>query len=102
MTTALDSLKLLAQTALLGEVPASLRFFRVWLQGNALVAKAVFDETATSEHIDCAHVAITEILAGLPSQTTLSETVVVDSQADWHDGPDGSLVYLRHGEMSAT
>ena len=102
MTAAPDSLKLLAQTALLGEIPSSLRCFRVWVEGSVLKARAIFDATATPEHIDCAHSAIAEILAGLPSQTALSETVVVDPAADWHDGPDGSLVYLRYGELSAT
>ena len=100
MTVVPDSLRLLAQTALLGEVPSSLRFFQVWLQDASLNVNAVFDATATPEHLECATAAVAEIVAGLPSTTTLLERVVVDSYADWHTGPAGSLVYLRHGELS--
>ena len=96
-----DSLRLSAQTALLGEVPPSMRFFQLWLENGALSVRVIFDATATAEHLECATSVIAEVLAGLPPEVSLDERVTIDERVDWRDGPNGSLVYLRHGELGA-
>jgi hypothetical protein len=89
-----------AQKALLGEVPPSLRFVVVSLDQDVLHFRAVFDHSTTDEHLECARVACTEILAACPGNTKLDESIEVDDGAKWPKSI--SLVYLRHGELSDT
>ena len=87
------------QIALLGEVPPTLRFVAAHLDGNTLVFRAVFDESASEEHLECARVVCTEVLASCPSETKLIERIEKSASVSWRDERD-CLLYLRYGELS--
>lgn len=100
MDAAQQSVALAAQRALIGEVPASLRFVEVRLDQKILWFRAVFDSSATDDHLECASAACAEIIAACPPDTELEESIEVDSAAPWPRSE--YLVFLRHGELSDT
>jgi hypothetical protein len=100
LDAAQQSVALAAQIALLGEVPASLRFVEVKLDQGTLWFRAVFDSSATDDHLECASVVCAEIIAACPSDTVLEESIEIDSAVPWPRSE--YLVFLRHGELSDT
>jgi hypothetical protein len=90
------------QIAMLGEVPATLRFLYVSLADNELTFHAVFTDDATEEHLESASCVLTEILASCPMNTELDETIEKDSKRTWRIGSGENLMYLRYGELSNT
>lgn len=92
----------IVQKAMLGEVPATLRFLYVHLSSNTLYYRAVFTDDATDEHLECASVVLTEILASCPASTQLEESIERNSSMHWKVGSGENLLFLRHGELSDT
>ncbi|WP_448933925.1 hypothetical protein [Hydrogenophaga sp.] len=90
------------QIALLGEVPATLRFVYAHLRDNTLHFRAVFADEATDDHLACATTACSEVLAHCDRDTQLDEIVVRDSAAPWKVGDGENLWFLRYGELGAT
>ena len=95
-----DDLARAVQIALIGEVPPSLRFIDAKLESGVLSFRAVFDKSATEDHLECARVVCTEVLAKCPDGTKLEETIEVDNTTPWPRSE--SLQYLRYGELSDT
>lgn len=92
----------IVQVALLGEVPPSLRFLYVYLQNGTLNFRAVFDSTATDEHLESASRVCTEVVAACPWDTKLNEEIKIDDVAPWKIGNGENLMFLRYGEFSDT
>ncbi|WP_193219756.1 hypothetical protein [Desulfoluna spongiiphila] len=90
------------QTALLGEVPPTLRFLYAYFVGNTLHYHAVFTNDATDEHLECASVVLTEVLAACPPGIELNETIEKNDIIPWCQGDGSNLWYLRYGELKAT
>lgn len=87
------------QIALIGEVPPTLRFVAAHLDGETLVFRAVFDPSASEDHLECARVVCTEVLASCRANVKLLERIEVDAVAPWQDERE-HLLYLRYGELS--
>lgn len=90
------------QKALIGEVPPTLRFLYAKIENNVLHYHAVFTEDATDEHLECASVALTEILADCDSSIELNEKIERNGSLPWRQGNGNNLYFLRHGELSDT
>jgi hypothetical protein len=90
------------QLALLGEVPPSLRFVYAHLDSDTLHFHAVFSEGATDDEIECAHVALSEVLASCPFGTKVNERIEKNSSLPWKINGGKNLMFLRHGELSAS
>jgi hypothetical protein len=90
------------QKALLGEVPATLRFLYAHISSGTLHYRAVFTDEATDDHLECASVALTEVLADCPSEIQLKEVIERNSTVHWRVGSGENLLFLRHGELSDT
>ena len=90
------------QIAMLGEVPPSLRFLYVYLQDCVLIFHAVFDSTATDDHLESARCVCTEVLADCPWDTKLNEQIIVSDSIPWKRGNGEHLMFLRYGELSDT
>ncbi|ACA88101.1 hypothetical protein [Shewanella woodyi] len=88
------------QKALLGEVPATLRFLYAHISSGTLHYRAVFTDDATDEHLECASVVLTELLADCPSNIQLEESIERNSSIHWRIGSGEHLLFLRHGELS--
>ncbi|MGR2739664.1 hypothetical protein ACUY1T_14535 [Billgrantia sp. Q4P2] len=76
-------LALSIQRALLGEVPPTLRFLYAHIDNGTLHYRAVFTDDAIDDHLECASVALTEIIADLPSDIQLEERIERDSSVPW-------------------
>jgi len=87
------------QIALLGEVPPTLRFLYVSYTEKVLRFEAVFTDDASDEHLECASVACTEILASVAIDTELIEIIERDNLRAWKIGNGDNLMYLRYGEL---
>ena len=96
------NLALSIQKALIGEVPSTLRFLYAKIESNTLHYHAVFTDEATDEHLECASVALTEIIADCDASIQLNETIERNSEIPWRQGTGENLYFLRHGELSDT
>jgi len=90
------------QRALLGEVPPTLRFLYAKLEDNTLHYHAVFTDDATDNHLECASVALTEVLADCDASIQLNEKIERNSSMPWKQGTGENLYFLRYGELSGT
>ena len=97
-----NELALSVQRALLGEVPSTLRFLYARIENEVLYYHAVFTDDATDEHLECASVALTEIIAGLSPNIQLEENIERNSLSPWRVGSGENLLFLRHGELKST
>ena len=95
-------LALSIQRALIGEVPPTLRFLYARIEGTTLHYHAVFTDDATDEHLECASVVLTEIIADCDTNIHLDEKIERNSTAPWRQGAGENLYFLRHGELSDT
>ena len=96
------NLALSIQRALIGEVPPTLRFIYSKIEDNTLHYHAVFTDDATDDHLECANVALTEIIADYDASIKLNETIERNSTMPWKQGAGEHLYYLRYGELSGT
>ncbi len=87
------------QIALLGQVPPSLRFLYASHEDNVLRFHAVFDESATEDHLESARCVCTEILASCIGDIKLEEIVEIDDKKHWKINDGKNLMYLRYGEL---
>jgi hypothetical protein len=71
--TAAVNLRLSAQRALWGAVPASLRAFSVEISGHIIHVRSVFDETWTEEHKELLSIAGSEIISDFHAPFTIEE-----------------------------
>lgn len=90
------------QRALLGEVPSTLRFVYAHIGGSTLYFHAVFTDDATEEHLECASVALTAVIADCSADIQLQEKIERNSNLSWRIGTGEHLLFLRHGEFSDT
>ena len=97
-----QSLALSIQRALIGEVPATLRFLYARIENNTLYYHAVFTDDATDDHLECASVALTEVIADCDANIQLDEIIERNSAMPWRQGAGENLYYLRYGELSDT
>jgi hypothetical protein len=88
------------QRALLGEVPATLRFVYAYFDGNVLHYHAVFTDDATDEEVECAHVALAEVISDCPPGIRVQERIERNSLLHWRIGTGENLLFLRYGELS--
>jgi hypothetical protein len=86
------------QIAMLGEVPPTLRFLYVDIEDRTLFFQAVFSVEASDEHLECASVIATEVIAACPSDTKLEEVIERNSQKPWRLERK-SPKFLRYGEL---
>ncbi len=93
-----EKLALSVQRALLGEVPPTLRFLYAYIEGNTLHYHAVFTEEATDEHLECANVALTEIIADYDDSIQLEEKIERCNTIHWRQRTGKNLYFLRYGE----
>ncbi len=94
-------LERIVQIALIGEVPPTLRFLYSYIKNDQIHYHAVFTDNASEEHLECANVVLTEILAHFPSMK-LKEKIECNSEIHWKQGSGENLLFLRHGELSET
>ena len=87
------------QVALLGEVPATLRFLYVSHEGNDLYFHAVFTDDATEDHIESANCVLTEVSAACPLNTKITDKIEKNSLLPWKINNGENLMYLRYGEL---
>lgn len=89
------ALRLSAQRALWGHVPACLRSASIQKDGNSILWRCVFDAGATEDDLVLARVAGTEILADFSSPADIGEEIVI---IPFPEEPTHleHLVYLRH------
>ena len=97
-----QNLALSIQRALIGEVPSTLRFLYARIENNTLYYHAVFTDDATDEHLECASVALTEVIADCDASIQLDEVIERNGKLPWRQGTGENLYYLRHGELSDT
>lgn len=97
-----NELALSVQRALLGEVPPTLRFLYAHIENDVLHYHAVFTDDATDEHLECASVALTEILSDLPPNIQLKENIERNGLSPWRIGTGEHLLFLRYGEFEGT
>ncbi|WP_068993915.1 hypothetical protein [Kangiella sediminilitoris] len=90
------------QKAMLGEVPATLRFLYAYMSSDTLHFRAVFTDDAPDDHLECASVVLAEVLACFSSEIKLHESIERDSYAHWKVGSGENLLFLRYGELSDT
>lgn len=90
------------QKALLGEVPPTLRFIYARIEEGVLHFHAVFTDDATDDHLECASVALTEVLADCEPTIQLKEKIERNSSLPWRQGTGENLYFLRYGELSGT
>jgi hypothetical protein len=90
------------QRALIGEVPATLRFVYAHVRDNTLYFRAVFTDDATEDHLECARAACTEVLADCAWGTRLEEVVERDGTVPWKVQGGENLWVLRYGELDDT
>lgn len=95
-------LALSVQRALIGEVPPTLRFLYAHIDYRTLHYRAVFTDDATDDHLECASVALTEIMADLPPEVQLEERIERNSSIPWRIGTGEHLLFLRYGEYDNT
>lgn len=88
------------QRALLGEVPPTLRFIYASFDQDVLHFHAVFTDNATDEEMECAHIALTEVISDCPPDIRVDENIERNSALYWRIGNGRHLLFLRHGEMS--
>lgn len=94
-----NDLAISIQRALIGEVPATLRFLYAHIEDGTFYYRAVFTDDATDEHLECASVALTEVLTSLPPDIQLEERIERNSSTPWKVGTGENLLFLRHGEL---
>ena len=92
-------IRIIAQTALLGEVPSTLRFVYVQENESSACIHAVFDKSATEEEIECASRFCTEINASYPIEFPVEEKIEINESLPWKKENGEGLVFLRYGEM---
>ncbi len=90
------------QIAFLGEVPSTLRFVYARVDGDTIHLDAVFTDEAAEDHLECARVAFTEVIAGYSIGTKVVERIERNSHITWRRHEGHHLMYLRHGELSDT
>lgn len=88
--------------ALIGEVPPTLRFIYARLEHCVLHFHAVFTDDATDDHLECASVVLTEVLADCESEVQLQEKIERNGSLPWRQGNGEHLHFLRYGEFSDT
>ena len=89
------SLRLSAQRALLGHVPACLRSASIQKEGDTILWRCVFDAEATEEDFELARMAGTEIIADFGAPTMVDEEMLrvpFPQKAEHLE----HLVFLRH------
>lgn len=89
----------IVQVAMLGEVPATLRFLYVSLIDKQLNFHAVFTNDATEIHLESAECVLTEVIAACPIGIEINECIEKDSYRPWKINGGESLMYLRYGEL---
>jgi hypothetical protein len=72
------------------------------LREGTLFFRAVFTDDASEDHLECARVACTEVLAQCPPETQLEEIVERNETAPWKGASTEDLLFLRYGELSDT
>jgi hypothetical protein len=89
------ALRLSAQRALWGHVPACLRSASIQKDGNTIRWRCVFDSEATEDDFELARMAGTEIIADFSSPTDIEEEILI---IPFPEKPTylEHLVYLRH------
>jgi hypothetical protein len=97
-----QKLALSIQRALIGEVPSTLRFLYAKIYDNTLHFHVVFTDDATDEHLECASVALTEVIADCDASIQLDEIIERNNDIPWRQGTGKDLYFLRHGELSDT
>ena len=90
------------QRALIGEVPPTLRFLYAYLKDSTLYYHAVFTDEASDDDLECASVALSEVIADCPPDIELIEIIERNSKMHWKIGAGENILYLRSGEYSAT
>jgi hypothetical protein len=90
------------QRALIGEVPPTLRFIYARIESGVLHFHAVFTDDAIDEHLECASVVLTEVLADCDPHIRLQEKIERNSSLPWRQGTGEHLFFLRYGEFSDT
>ena len=89
------SLRLSAQRALWGHVPASLRSASIQKKGDTILWRCVFDAEATEDDFELARMAGTEIIADFGAPTMVDEEMLrvpFPQKAEHLE----HLVFLRH------
>ena len=87
------------QRALLGEVPPSLRCLYARIEHGVLHYHAVFTDDASDDEVECAHTALTEVIADCPPDIRVNETIERNGAMHWRIDAGRNLMFLRHGEM---
>ena len=90
------------QRALIGEVPPTLRFIYARIEDGVLHFHAVFTDDATDDHLECASVVLTEVLADCDPNIRLKEKIERNGSLPWRQGTGEHLFFLRYGEFSDT
>ena len=88
-------LRLSAQRALCGHVPACLRSASIQKDGNTIRWRCVFDAGATEDDLELASVAGSEIIADFRSPADIEEEIVITPFPEKPTHLE-HLVYLRH------
>jgi hypothetical protein len=89
------SLRLSAQRALLGHVPACLRSASIQKEGDTILWRCVFDAEATEDDFELARMAGTEIIADFGAPTTIDEEILTIPFPEKVEHLE-HLVFLRH------
>lgn len=82
------------QIALLGQVPPTLRFIFASYENAVPNFVAIFDDNATEDHLECARVVCTEVLASCPHNTKLVEKIEIDGKTPWKINGGENLLFL--------
>lgn len=93
------NLKLSVQRALIGQVPASLRFLYVFFTEDTLNFHAVFTADASDEDIEAVSIAATEVISDCKHNVQLNELYEKDSSKSWKIGNGENLMFLRYGDL---
>ena len=71
-----NQLRIAAQIALLGEVPATLRSVSITTQEKTLIFRAILQDGASEDDRESLTCVATEILASLPSDLMVEEDII--------------------------
>ena len=89
------SLRLSAQRALLGNVPACLRSASIQKEGNKILWRCIFDAEATEDDYELASIAGAEIIADFSSPTDIEDQIVKLPSPQKMEHLS-HLIFLRH------
>ena len=83
-------------------MPSTLRFLYAKIENDTLHYHAVFTDVATDDDLECASVALTEIIADCDVNIRLDERIDRNSAMPWQQGTGEDLCFLRYGELGDT